>query len=96
MPPSLAMDIVSYSEMRQTLAAHLDQCVKFGKRFQIIRNGKPQGVLLSTAEWEQLLTTLSVLTNPAMMNQLGASEKDIKHRRVHKLDDAFRDLLGEE
>ena len=96
MTQTFAMDTVSYSEIRQTLAAHLDQCAKLGKRFQIIRNGKPQGVLLSTTEWEQILNTLAVLTNPKMMDQLIESEKDIKKRRVHKLDDAFRELLDEE
>jgi PHD/YefM family antitoxin component YafN of YafNO toxin-antitoxin module len=96
MPRTLAMESVNYSEIRQTLAAHLDQCAKRGKRFQIIRNGKPQGMLVSTAEWEQMLATLEVLTNPNLMDQLLESEKDIKQRRVHRLNDAFRDLLGED
>ena len=90
-----AMETVSYSEIRQTLASHLDQCVKFGRRFEIVRNGKPEGILLSVAEWEQMLTSLDVLLNPKMMEQLVQSEKDIKQRRVHTLDAAFRDLLDE-
>jgi PHD/YefM family antitoxin component YafN of YafNO toxin-antitoxin module len=96
MPQAFATDLVSYSAIRQTLAAHLDQCAKRGKRFQIMRNGKPQGILLSTAEWEQMSATLDILTNPKIMDQLMQSEKDIKKGRVHTLDDAFRGLLDED
>jgi PHD/YefM family antitoxin component YafN of YafNO toxin-antitoxin module len=86
---------VNYSEMREKLASHLEQCSKYGKRFKIIRNGRAEGMLISTAEWDQMLETLAIVTDPAMMEQLIQSEKDIKKGRVHKLDDVFNELLKE-
>jgi PHD/YefM family antitoxin component YafN of YafNO toxin-antitoxin module len=89
------MDVVNYSEMRKGLASHLKKCAKYGKRFKIVRNGKAEGVLVSTADWEQILETLSILTNPHLMEQLIESEKDIRKGRVQPLDEAFKELLGE-
>ncbi len=71
------------------------QCAKYGKRFKIVRNGVPEAVLLSAAEWDQILETLSILTSAEMMEQLIRSEKDIIAGKVQPLDNAFKDLLAE-
>jgi len=90
----LDVDEVNYTEMRRKFAPYLDQCTKFGKRFKIVRNGKPEAVLVSTAEWEQILETLAIITHPKLMKQLVQSDKDVRAGRVQKLDEAFGDLLG--
>jgi PHD/YefM family antitoxin component YafN of YafNO toxin-antitoxin module len=89
------VDIVNYSEMRRKLASHLAQCNKLGKRFKIIRNGKAEGILISNDEWDQICETLAIVTNPKLMKQIVQSENDIKRKRIHKLNDVFKELLGE-
>ena len=91
----LETDSVSYSDLRQELKGHLDQCNKYGKRFKIIRNGKAEGILISLVEWEQIVETLSIVTDAKMMEQLVKSEKDIKAGRFHKARDVFKELLGQ-
>ena len=94
MATTFHMDSVNYSTMRNNLASHLDQCSKHGKSFQIVRNGETQAVLISAAEWEQILETLSIISDPKMMNQIIRSEKDIQDGRTQELEEAFKDLLG--
>lgn len=88
-------DTVNYTDLRQELKGHLEQCNKFGKRFKIIRNGKAEGILISPAEWEQILETLAIITDPKMLEQLAQSEKDMKAGKTRKLDDVFGELLEE-
>ena len=95
MTQALDMDTVNYSEMRRNFASHLKQCATHGKKFRILRNGKAEGILVSMAEWQELVETLSILTDPRMMKQIVESEKDIRRGRVHPLDEAFEELLAE-
>lgn len=95
MASTITTDTINYSDMRRKLSDHLEACTKFGKRFKIVRNGKPEAILLSVTEWEQILETLAIVTNPHLMEQIIQSAKDIKAGKVQPLDEAFSALLEE-
>jgi prevent-host-death family protein len=48
-----------------------------GETVQITRNGIPAGVLVSAEEWESLLETVSILSDPTTMRKLASARREI-------------------
>ena len=46
--------------------------------YQITRNGIPECVLLSAEEYESLLETLEILSDPELMRQINQSTREMK------------------
>jgi antitoxin YefM len=60
------MDAVSYSELRQNLARHLDRVAADGAPLLVTRAGKDAPVvMLSLAEFEGWVETVHLLRSPA-------------------------------
>jgi antitoxin YefM len=67
------MDVVSYSELRQKLKAHMDRvCADHAPLLVTRQNGEPV-VLLSLAEYHELDETAHLLSNPANAEHLRRS-----------------------
>jgi len=90
------LDTINYSKFRTHLSACLKECSELGRRFVISRNDKPEAVVVSVEEWESIMETLAVLSDPALMRQLRQSEKDVRHGRVHSVEEVFAELLADD
>ncbi len=64
------MDIVSYSELRQKLKAHMDRVCDDHAPLLVTRQNGPPVVMLSLAEYEGLEETLHLLASPANAERL--------------------------
>src|SRR6266508_2721268 len=59
---------------------------------QITRNGVPAGVLVSAEEWESLLETISILSDPVAMKKIARARREIAtgarltHEQVWRMD----------
>ena len=73
-----ATKVVSTAEARKTLPSLLDQVEDLEEHVVITRRGKPLAVLFAYEEYEQLLETLEVLSDPDLMKAIAAGEADIK------------------
>jgi antitoxin YefM len=72
----IAMDHVSYTELRQNLKKHLDKvCDDRAPLVVTRRNGEPV-VVLSLADYESLEETLYLLSDPANAEHLRESIAD--------------------
>jgi prevent-host-death family protein len=90
------LEAVPFSELRRRLAGVLDDCTRRGRRFMIHRHARPEAVLISSAEWQEISETLAVLSDPGLLRQIVRSERDIAAGRVRAARDVFADLLGPE
>jgi antitoxin YefM len=58
----------------------------------VTRKGRPAAVLVNHAEYERLKETVDVLSDPALMRQIGASRRFYAARRRGL---SFEDVFGE-
>lgn len=78
------------TEARKQIFDLLDKVSK-DPSFQalITHHGKPVAVLSSVDEWEGLLETLSVASNPQLVKNLEEAKEDIKRGEVLTYDEVF-------
>ena len=84
--------VLPLTEARNKFAELIDEASKMFTRFTITRNGKPEAVLMGKEEFDALIDTLEILSNPDTMASIRRGEKDIKAGRVKPLDDVAKDL----
>ncbi|HEY6065733.1 MAG TPA: type II toxin-antitoxin system Phd/YefM family antitoxin, partial [Thermoanaerobaculia bacterium] len=64
------MSTVTASQAKNSLLELLRDVEERGEAVQITRNGIPAGVLISAEEWETLLETLAILSDPSAMKRI--------------------------
>ena len=83
----MLMETRPLAEVRQDLSKFVEEAVKTHARLTITRNGRPAAVLLSYEDYDTLLETLDVLSDPDLMRQLEESrtsdEPDIPGEQVY-------------
>lgn len=84
--------IVPFTEARSTLSELLDEVNERQEHVVITRNGRPAGVVLSSAEYEALAETLEVLEDEDTLTALRESEADVREGRVYPMDEVRREL----
>lgn len=89
---SIMNTVLPLTEARNKFAELIDDASKMFSRFTITRNGKPEAVLMSKEEYDALIDTLEILSNPVTMASIRRGEKDIKAGRVKPLEDILKDL----
>lgn len=95
MPKPMKRDeeTLGVSEARQLFASLVERCEQTGERVSITRRGRRAAVLVSHAEWQELLRTVEALSDPEVMRQLQASASDMRAGRVRPAAEVFDELL---
>lgn len=81
--------IVPVSEARRNLFRIMDKIQQPDTRFVLTVDGRPRAVVLSIDEWESMLSTLDIATDPAMVKAIERGEKDIKEGKYYSLDEVL-------
>ena len=84
--------VIPLTEARNRFAQLIDDASKMFAQFTITRNGKPEAVLMSKEEYDALIDTIEILSNPDTMASVRRGEKDLKAGRVKPLEDVLKDL----
>ncbi len=93
--PSFSRDEqVSTSAFRRNLASHVQRCAKTGRRFVVTDRAKPQAVLVSMTEWNEIQETLEVLSDSSLMGPLASLDAAIAAGRHRPAKDVFEELRG--
>ncbi len=61
--------------------------------YRILKSGEAVGVLMSHAEYEELLETLDVLSDPELMAQLEASSRELEGEALLSHEEVFGEPL---
>jgi prevent-host-death family protein len=91
----MEMEAVAFTDLRSNLTDYLDQCSEKGRRYIVQRHSKGEAVLLSLAEWREIVETLDIVCDPGLLAQLVQSERDIAAGRVERAEEAFGEILGD-
>ena len=65
------------TEARNRLSEIVDDVAATGSDFVITRHGRPTAVVVGYDEYESLLETLNILSDPETMASLAAAEFDV-------------------
>jgi prevent-host-death family protein len=80
--------ILPVTDVKRDLLALIKKVQKMKESIAITRNGRPTAVLLSLEEYEGLLETIEILSDPALLKTLRKSRKEldagkfVTHREV--------------
>ena len=83
--------IVPVSEARKNLFKILDRVQKPDTYFVLTVGGRPKAVILSVDEWESILATMDIATDPEMVKAIEKGKKDIEKGRYYSLDEVLDD-----
>ena len=81
--------IVPVSEARKNLFRIMDRIQRPDTRFVLTVDGRPRAVVLSIDEWESMLSTLDIATDPKMMKAIEKGKKDVEKGRYYSLDEVL-------
>jgi len=70
----------------------VDRVTREQDRVVVTRNGQPAAVLISPADLESLEETLSLLSDPRMMEKIREGEEALARGDVHELEDVVASL----
>jgi antitoxin YefM len=76
---------VPFTEARAGLTELLDEIERVHEHVVITRKGRPSVVMMAQDEYDSLIETLEVLTDPDAMADLAASQDDVDAGRVFEL-----------
>ena len=77
---------VSLSDAGERSSAILESVVSTESNFVVSEHGRPEAVILPYDEYESLVETLNILSDPDTMAVLEESEADIRAGRLVDLD----------
>jgi antitoxin YefM len=84
--------VVPFSDARSHLTELLDEIEEIHEHVVITRNGRPAAVVMSQDEYESLIETLEVLSDPELMAALAESDEDVAAGRVQPWEEVKREL----
>lgn len=70
------------AEVRQDLSKFVDEAVRTHARIDITRNGRRAAVLLSSDDFDSLLETLDILSNPELVQDIRDGLTDAENGTV--------------
>ena len=74
------------TEARNRLSEIVDDVISTGSEFVITKHGRPSAVVLGYDEYESLLETLNILSDPETMAALAEAEADLAAGNLVELD----------
>lgn len=86
------MTTLAISEARAKLTQLVNAVDKRFERFTITNHGKGKAVLISNDEYESLLETVEILSDPKLMAAIKKGDQDIKAGRTLTMGEVFKKL----
>lgn len=88
MPTNLS-SIIPASDARASLFDIIKKIQQPETRFILTIDGRPKAVMISADEWESIMATLDIATDPKMVKAIKRGEKDIKEGKYYTLDEVL-------
>ncbi len=85
------MKTLPLSEAKDRLSRIVNEVADRDERVMITRNGRPAAVMMSSSEFDSLLATLDLLSDPEIMAQIASSKRAMRRAPLYTLDELFRE-----
>lgn len=83
---------VTLKTLRPKLPKIIDEIDAKMDRFVITRRGKPVALMMAIDDYESMLETLDILSNPKLMKKIKTAEADVRKGRIKALDRIEKEL----
>ena len=83
---------ITLKELRPKLPSVMSMIDKRMDRYIVTKRGKPVAVILSPDDYEGLIETLEIMSDPALMKRIKQAERDVKAGRTRSLEEIHRSL----
>ena len=92
----LYMTTLSLAEARANLSRRVESARTTHERFEVTRNGDRVAVLLGADDYDSLLETLDILSNPDEVAAIRAGLEDLEAAEVYSADEVRATLAARE
>lgn len=88
----MAKKTISITEARSELFNIADDVQKPDTQYVLTREGKPTMVLLSSDEFDSIMETMEILSDPELLNDIKEAEKEIADGKYVTWDELKKEL----
>ncbi|MCB0943462.1 MAG: type II toxin-antitoxin system Phd/YefM family antitoxin, partial [Mycobacterium sp.] len=81
------MTTLPLAEVRANLSKLVDEAVRTHLRIEVTRQGRRAAVILSAEDYDSIMETLDVLSDPDLMEDLRRGQAEIARGDFHTLDE---------
>ncbi|MBF0569450.1 MAG: type II toxin-antitoxin system Phd/YefM family antitoxin [Candidatus Omnitrophica bacterium] len=86
------VNMIPLTELRPRLPDVMDRVSKYMDRFVITRHGRPEAVLMSQDDYESIMETIEILSNPGIVREIREGIKEAKAGKGIPWEKAKKDL----
>lgn len=86
------MTTIPLAEARAQLSRLVDEAVRTHERIEVTRKGRRAAVILSADDYDSIIETLDILSDPDLMREVRAAEAELDAGKFVTVDDVADDL----
>ncbi|WP_308170621.1 type II toxin-antitoxin system Phd/YefM family antitoxin [[Mycobacterium] fortunisiensis] len=88
----LYMTTLPLAEVRANLSKLVDEAVRTHLRIEVTRQGRRAAVILSADDYDSIIETLDILSDPDLMEDIRQGQADVARGDFHTLDDVTKEM----
>lgn len=81
------MTTLPIAEVRANLSKLVDEAVRTHQRVEVTRQGRRAAVLLSADDYDSMVETLEILSDPELMREIAEADAEADRGEVYSLDE---------
>jgi antitoxin YefM len=86
------MTTLPLAEVRANLSKLVDEAVRTHQRIEVTRQGRRAVVILSADDYDSIMETLDILSDPDLMSEVRQGQADVSRGDFHTLDDVTKEM----
>ncbi|MFA6637128.1 MAG: type II toxin-antitoxin system Phd/YefM family antitoxin [Candidatus Omnitrophota bacterium] len=85
---------ITLKELRPNLPGVIRDIDEKMDRFVITKRGKPAALMISVEDYESIMETLVILSNPGMSKKIKQAEREVRKGKVKTLSELEKEMGG--
>lgn len=85
-------DVAPLADVRAHLSSYVDSAVRTHQRVTITKNGKPAAILMGVSDYESLIETLDILSEPGALEEIRQARQEAAEGKGVPLEQVLRDM----
>jgi antitoxin YefM len=88
----LYMTTLPLAEVRANLSKLVDEAVRTHQRIEVTRQGRRAAVILSADDFDSIMETLAILSDPELMREVGEAETEAEIGETYTLEEVTEEM----
>jgi prevent-host-death family protein len=86
------MTTLPLAEVRANLSKLVDEAVRTHQRIEVTRQGRRAAVILSADDFDSIMETLAILSDPELMRDVREAETEAENGETYTLDEVTEEM----